>query len=249
MELVELKIQGISYSDNTSGAFALILQETNGSRKLPIVIGGFEAQAIAIGLEKKIKTSRPLTHELFKSFADKFSIKLNHIIISKLTDGVFFSPIWIDGEISKGYHEVNVTYDERIIGKSEIFITTPIIIYAEFGSKPIKISQDMFIESNNKVGVNILGLVKGSNNTNQNSVELTILHPDGQIENVQIDTAKWGYYSHTLPITDKWETGTYVISANFDGEKLGHIYMQITDFDINWFKIFLNSNWSTYCRC
>ena len=53
MELVELKIQGISYSDNTSGAFALILQETNGNRKLPVVIGGFEAQAIAIGLEKK----------------------------------------------------------------------------------------------------------------------------------------------------------------------------------------------------
>ena len=93
MELVELKIQGISYSDNTSGAFALILQETNGSRKLPIVIGGFEAQAIAIGLEKKIKTSRPLTHELFKSFADKFGIKLNHIIISKLKDRVFFSNI------------------------------------------------------------------------------------------------------------------------------------------------------------
>tara|TARA_B100001559_G_scaffold150567_1_gene126467 strand:+ start:421 stop:1038 length:618 start_codon:yes stop_codon:yes gene_type:complete len=93
MELVELKIQGISYSDNTSGAFALILQETNGNRKLPVVIGGFEAQAIAIGLEKKIKTSRPLTHELFKRFADKFGIKLNHIIINKLTDGVFFSNI------------------------------------------------------------------------------------------------------------------------------------------------------------
>ena len=93
MELVELKIQGISYSDNTSGAFALILQETNGSRKLPIVIGGFEAQSIAIGLEKKIKTSRPLTHELFKSFAEKFGIKFNHIIISKLKDGVFFSNI------------------------------------------------------------------------------------------------------------------------------------------------------------
>ncbi len=93
MELVELKIQGISYSDNTSGAFALILQETNGSRKLPIVIGGFEAQAIAIGLEKKMKTSRPLTHELFKSFANKFGIKLNHVIISKLKDGIFFSNI------------------------------------------------------------------------------------------------------------------------------------------------------------
>ena len=91
MELIELKIQGISYSDNTSGAFALILDEINGSKKLPIVIGGFEAQAIAIALEKKIKTSRPLTHELFKGFADKFEIKINHILIHKLIDGVFFS--------------------------------------------------------------------------------------------------------------------------------------------------------------
>tara|TARA_B100001175_G_scaffold169165_1_gene143518 strand:+ start:419 stop:1027 length:609 start_codon:yes stop_codon:yes gene_type:complete len=91
MELIELKIYGISYSDNTSGAFALILAEMNGSKKLPIVIGGFEAQAIAVALEKKIKTSRPLTHELFKGFADKFNIKINHVIIHKLIEGVFFS--------------------------------------------------------------------------------------------------------------------------------------------------------------
>ena len=96
MELVELKIQGISYSDNTSGAFALILDEINGSRKLPIVIGGFEAQAIAIALEKKIKTSRPLTHELFQKFAENFHIKLNHIIIYKLVDGVFHSNIFCE---------------------------------------------------------------------------------------------------------------------------------------------------------
>ena len=87
----------------------------------------------------------------------------------------------------------------------------------------------MFIESNNKVGVNIFGLIEGFNNTNHNSIELTILHPDGQIENIQLNTAKWGYYSHTLSITDKWQNGTYVISVNFDGEKLGHIYMQIID--------------------
>jgi len=91
MELIELKIHGISYSDNTSGAFALILAEMNGSKKLPIVIGGFEAQAIAVALEKKIKTSRPLTHELFKGFADKFDIKFNHVIIHKLIEGIFFS--------------------------------------------------------------------------------------------------------------------------------------------------------------
>ena len=156
--------------------------------------------------------------------------------ISPKSDGTFFSPTWIDGKISNGFHEINVTYDERIIGKSEIHITKPITIYAEFGSAPIKISQDMFIESNNKVGVNIIGLIEGFDNTNYNSIVLTILHPNGQIEYIKLDAAKWGYYSHTLPVTDKWENGTYVISANFDGKKLGHIYMQIVDFDINWLQ-------------
>ncbi|MBJ34444.1 MAG: hypothetical protein CMC90_00900 [Flavobacteriaceae bacterium] len=91
MELIELKILGISYSDNNSGAFALILGELDGNKKLPVIIGSFEAQSIAIALEKKIKTSRPLTHELFKKFADEFGIKLRHIIIHKLNDGIFFS--------------------------------------------------------------------------------------------------------------------------------------------------------------
>ena len=94
----------------------------------------------------------------------------------------------------------------------------------------------MFLESNNKVGVNIFGLIEGFTNTNYNSIELIILHPNGQIENVQVNTAKWGYYSYTLPVTDKWQNGTYVISAKFDGKKLGHMYIQITDFDVDWLK-------------
>ena len=91
MDLIKLEIHGISYSENLSGAFALVLNESKGIRKLPIVIGGFEAQAIALALQKNIKTSRPLTHELFKGFADKFEIKLKKVIIHKLVDGVFFS--------------------------------------------------------------------------------------------------------------------------------------------------------------
>jgi len=91
MDLIKLEIHGISYSENLSGAFALVLNETKGHRKLPVVIGGFEAQAIALALQKNIKTSRPLTHELFKGFADKFEIKLKKVIIHKLVDGVFFS--------------------------------------------------------------------------------------------------------------------------------------------------------------
>ena len=91
MNLIKLEIHGISYSENLSGAFALVLNESKGRRKLPVVIGGFEAQAIALALQKNIKTSRPLTHELFKGFADKFEIKLKKVIIHKLVDGVFFS--------------------------------------------------------------------------------------------------------------------------------------------------------------
>ena len=91
MDLIKLEIHGISYSENLSGAFALVLNESKGLRKLPVVIGGFEAQAIALALQKNIKTSRPLTHELFKDFADKFEIKLKKVIIHKLVDGVFFS--------------------------------------------------------------------------------------------------------------------------------------------------------------
>ena len=91
MDLIKLEIHGISYSENLSGAFALVLNESKGQRKLPVVIGGFEAQAIALALQKNIKTSRHLTHELFKGFADKFEIKLKKVIIHKLVDGVFFS--------------------------------------------------------------------------------------------------------------------------------------------------------------
>ena len=93
MSLVKLTIKGISYSQTQNGAYALILNEVDGDRKLPIVIGAFEAQSIAIALEKEIKPPRPLTHDLFKSFADRFDIVVKQIIIHKLVDGVFYSSI------------------------------------------------------------------------------------------------------------------------------------------------------------
>ena len=93
MSLVQLNIQGISYSQTQNGAYALILREENGERKLPIVIGAFEAQSIAIALEKEIKPPRPLTHDLFKNFADQFEIVVKQVIIHKLVDGVFYSSI------------------------------------------------------------------------------------------------------------------------------------------------------------
>lgn len=93
MNLVPLKIKGISYSQTQNGAYALILTEIDGERKLPIVIGAFEAQSIAIALEKDIKPPRPLTHDLFKSFAKRFDIQLKKVIIHKLVDGVFYASI------------------------------------------------------------------------------------------------------------------------------------------------------------
>ena len=93
MSLVRLDIKGISYSQTQSGAYALVLSEVDGSRTLPIVIGAFEAQSIAIALEKEIKPPRPLTHDLFKSFADRFHIIIKQVIIHKLVDGVFYSSL------------------------------------------------------------------------------------------------------------------------------------------------------------
>lgn len=93
MSLVKLSIKGISYSQTQNGAYALILNEVDGERKLPIVIGAFEAQSIAIALEKEIKPPRPLTHDLFKNFAERFDIIVKQVIIHKLVDGVFYSSI------------------------------------------------------------------------------------------------------------------------------------------------------------
>ena len=93
MELIRLLINGISYSQTQNGAYALILSELDGERKLPIVIGTYEAQSIAIAIEKDIKPPRPLTHDLFKSFCERFDIVVKQVIIHKLVDGVFYSSI------------------------------------------------------------------------------------------------------------------------------------------------------------
>jgi uncharacterized protein len=97
MEKIELKIIGLSYSQTQSGAYALVLSEKQGSRRLPIIIGGFEAQSIAIELEN-MKPSRPLTHDLFKSFAESFHINIKEVIIYNLIEGVFYSKLLCDKE-------------------------------------------------------------------------------------------------------------------------------------------------------
>lgn len=92
MEKIKLEILGLSSSQSQSGSFALVLGEKRGSRRLPIIIGMFEAQAIAIEIEK-ITPNRPMTHDLFKSFAHNFDFEVSEIIISDLKEGVFFAKI------------------------------------------------------------------------------------------------------------------------------------------------------------
>jgi bifunctional DNase/RNase len=95
---IELEILGLSSSQSQSGSFALVLGEKEGSRRLPIIIGMFEAQSIAIQIEK-INPTRPLTHDLFKSFAQQMEVSVQEIMISDLKEGVFFSKIvCTDGE-------------------------------------------------------------------------------------------------------------------------------------------------------
>ena len=90
MEKIKLEIVGLSYSQTQTGAYALVLGEEPGKRRLPIIIGGFEAQAIAIELEK-MQPSRPLTHDLFKTFAENFEIGVKEVIIYNLVEGIFYA--------------------------------------------------------------------------------------------------------------------------------------------------------------
>ncbi|HWY99001.1 MAG TPA: bifunctional nuclease domain-containing protein [Bacteroidia bacterium] len=92
MKKIKLDIVGLSYSQTQSGAYALILNEAKGKRRLPIIIGGFEAQAIAIEMEN-MKPSRPLTHDLFKNFAETFEIQLKEVIVYNLVEGIFYAKL------------------------------------------------------------------------------------------------------------------------------------------------------------
>ena len=92
MDKIKLEIVGMSYSQSQSGAYALVLGVPGESRRLPIIIGGFEAQAIAIELEK-MKPTRPLTHDLFKNFAQHFNVNISEVVINKFEEGIFYSKL------------------------------------------------------------------------------------------------------------------------------------------------------------
>lgn len=103
MKKIRLNVIGLQYSQTQTGAYALLLTEANGRRRLPIIIGGPEAQSIALELEK-MTPSRPLTHDIFKTFAENFDIQLAEVVIYNLSEGVFFSKILF----SNGEKEVEI---------------------------------------------------------------------------------------------------------------------------------------------
>jgi len=92
MKKIELEIVALSHSITQTHSYAVVLGEIKGQRRLPIVIGGFEAQAIAVALEQ-MKPSRPLTHDLMKNFMNSFGVELQEIIISDLQEGIFYSKL------------------------------------------------------------------------------------------------------------------------------------------------------------
>jgi bifunctional DNase/RNase len=149
MSKIKLNVLGISYSQTQSGAYALVLTEESGDRRIPIIVGGFEAQSIAIQLEG-LKPPRPLTHDLFMNFANSFNIDLLEVNIHKLEEGVFYSKLLCDNG------EKKLTIDTRTSDaialalrfKCPIFTTEEIMeragIVLEFGSeeKPSSLSEN-----------------------------------------------------------------------------------------------------------
>ncbi len=146
MGLIQLTIKGISYSQTQTGAYALVLSEMEGSRTLPIIIGAFEAQSIAIALEKEIRPPRPLTHDLFKTFSDRFSIQIKQVIIHKLVDGVFFSSLLCEKE---GKEEVIDARTSDAIALAVRFLA-PIYTYENILNKAgiyLKLDEELTLEA------------------------------------------------------------------------------------------------------
>jgi bifunctional DNase/RNase len=145
MSLIPLTIKGISYSQTQSGAYALVLSEMDGTRTLPIIIGAFEAQSIAIALETEIRPPRPLTHDLFKTFSDRFEINIKKVIIHKLVDGVFFSSLVCERE---GVEEIIDTRTSDAIAIAVRF-NAPIFAYENILDKAgiyLKVEEEMELE-------------------------------------------------------------------------------------------------------
>jgi bifunctional DNase/RNase len=131
MKRVKLKVLGISYSQTQSGAYALILVEEKGERRVPIIIGGFEAQAIVIKLEN-LDPPRPLTHDLFRNFAAEFAISVIEVMIYKLEEGVFYSRLLC----TNGEKEISIDSRTSDAVALALRFGCPIYITEEYLTRP-----------------------------------------------------------------------------------------------------------------
>ena len=191
MKRVKLKVMGISYSQTQSGAYALILIEENGERRIPIIIGGFEAQAIVIKLEN-LDPPRPLTHDLFKKFADEFNIGITEVMIYKLEEGVFFSKLVCSND------EKTYSIDSRT--------SDAVAIALRFGC-PIYITEDIL----DKAGITVSpsdGEVTSSNETDtifETEATKYVSYSDEELYKLIDDAVKTEDYERAASIRDEIE--------------------------------------------
>ncbi|PQJ80687.1 bifunctional nuclease family protein [Polaribacter porphyrae] len=182
MSLIQLTIKGISYSQTQSGAYALVLSEIEGTRTLPIIIGAFEAQSIAIALETEIRPPRPLTHDLFKTFSDTFNISVKEVIIHKLVDGVFFSSLICEKD---GNEEVIDTRTSDAIAIAVRF-NAPIFTYENILDKAgiyLKAEEEMALESNMDTDIVPIEISDEKKKTSTNFSSLTLQELHNKLNN------------------------------------------------------------------
>lgn len=170
MDLIRLHVRGISYSQTQHTAYALILEEDFGKRKISVIIGSFEAQSIALALEKDITTPRPITHDLFTTFAKSFHIVVKAVFIYKLEEGVFYSNILFQNIETKEEIEI----DSRTSDAIALAVRFEAPIYA---TKKIMEEAGVYME------------MKEDNLNNDSSFENTLHSIENQIINNDIEDA------------------------------------------------------------
>ena len=148
MELIQLNISAIRQSDAQNNAYVMLLNETVGKRQLPVVIGWCEARAIAVALDSKEKTERPLTHDLFKTFGDKFNISVSKMVIHKLIEGVFHSTLYCKNLINSEEIEIDSRTSDAIA--IAIRFSCPIFTYEDILSRASILSVSSFNKENIK---------------------------------------------------------------------------------------------------
>ncbi|MDC3104837.1 bifunctional nuclease family protein [bacterium] len=148
MELIQLNISAIRQSDAQNNAYVMLLNETVGKRQLPVVIGWCEARAIAVALDSKEKTERPLTHDLFKTFGDKFNISVSKMVIHKLIEGVFHSTLYFKNLINSEEIEIDSRTSDAIA--IAIRFSCPIFTYEDILSRASILSVSSFDKENIK---------------------------------------------------------------------------------------------------